>query len=348
MKGHHTNPLLRGLFVAFIVALSSKSFAQTISADPQADAGALCKAILAKSPPAPTDSGSFQSDCDSSAYYFGIGRPKDFVAARHCAYAELAKPSQTNSNIFAGPGVLSMIYANGEGTPRNTSLARRFVCESGWSAPAELHIRLDLLDQIDKSAKPPHFDICDTATSGLSQGWCQSVDSKITQIERDRKIEQLTSTLSPNAKAAFASLKKAETSYEQARSANEVDLSGTGRAAFEFEEEDSIADEFLANLRSLQHPPPSSHLDPKEADAKLNIAYALVRQKLPEEGLSFGKYGTVGFNGVQKTERAWLQLRDRWMDFVSTAYPSYPRDTFLASITLQRTHKLKSLLESAN
>lgn len=343
MKVHRTNLLLGWLFVAFAITLSLRSFAQTLSDDPQADADALCKAILAKSPPAPADPGTFKPDCDSSAYYFGIGRPKDLVAARRCAYAERAHPDDTSSNIFAGPGVLSMLYANGDGTPRNTALARRFVCEA-WSAPAELHIRLELLDQIDKSAKPPHFDLCDTATSGLSQGWCRSIDSRLARVERDRKIEQLTSALSPNAKAAFASLKKAEASYEQARSANEVDLSGTGRAAFEFEEEDSIADEFLANLRSLQMSAPSSLLDPKEADTKLNIAYALARQKLPEEGQSFGKYGTIGFDGVQKTERVWLVLRDRWMDFIGIAYPSYPREAFLAKIISQRIHQLNSLV----
>jgi uncharacterized protein YecT (DUF1311 family) len=338
--------MIRVLFVTFAIAFSTNSIAQTASDDPQADADAICKSILATSPPAHADAGSFKPGCDSSAYYFGIGRPKDFVAARHCAYAELTKPSSTNSNIFACPGVLSMIYANGEGTPRNTALARRFVCEA-WSAPAELHIRLDLLDQIDKSTKPPHFDLCDTATSGLSEGWCQSINSKSSRVERDRKIKQLTSTLSPPAQKAFAALQKAESAYEDTRARNEVDLSGTGRAAFEFQEEDSVADEFLANLRSLNQPPPSTGMNPRAADQQLNLAYASVREKLPAKaGEPFSsRYGTIGFDGVQKTERAWLQLRDRWMDFIHVAYPSYPSNIFLAKITSQRTQQLNSLVQ---
>ena len=335
------------VLLALMLGVVPNFVAQTPQSDPRANAQATCEQVLAKAPPAPDDAGNFGADCDSSAFYFGIGRPKDFVAARHCAYAELTKPSSTNSNIFAGPGILSMIYANGEGTARNTALARRFVCESGWSAPAELHIRLDLLDQIDKSAKPPHFDICDTATSGLSQGWCASIDSRKTDVSRSAKIAQLTSNLTPAGRTAFAALQKAEAAYELTRGDNEVDLSGTGRAAFSIEESEKVADEFLTNLRSLSQPPPSTSMNARAADQQLNLAYASVREKLPAKaGESFSsKYGTVGFDGVQTTERVWLQLRDRWMDFIHIAYPSYPSDIFLVKITSQRTQQLNSLVQ---
>lgn len=332
--------------LALLLSVSAVFNAQVSHSDPTAAADALCKQIIAAAPPAPADAGSFKSDCDSSAFYFGIGRPRDSVAARQCAFAERAKPSSTSSSIFAGPGVLSMIYANGEGTPRNTALARRFVCENNWSAPAEIHFRLNLLEQIDKTATPPHFDLCDTATSGLSQGWCQSIDSDLSRIERDRKIEQLVSNLPPDAKTSFASLKRAEATYELARAENEVDLSGTGRAAWEYEEEDTAADEFLANLRSLENPAPVSSAAPRAADEQLNLAYALVRKTLPPKEDLDSRFGTLSFDGVQKTERAWLHLRDRWMDFIRIAHPSYPSDVFLAHLIEQRTKQLRSLLPS--
>ena len=81
------------------------------------------------------------------------------------------------------------------------------------------------------------------------------------------------------------------------RAQNEVDLSGTARAAFEWQEEDSIADEFLANLRDLNQPSPSTSMNAGAADQQLNLAYASVREKLPAKaGESFSsKYGTVGF-----------------------------------------------------
>jgi uncharacterized protein YecT (DUF1311 family) len=167
------------------------------------------------------------------------------------------------------------------------------------------------------------------------------------RIQRDREIQQLVSGLSPEAKAAFAPLKKAELSYERTRAENEVDLSGTGRAAFEFQEEDEVADEFLANLRSLNQPPPSTSTNAQAADQQLNLAYASAREKLPPKaGESFAtKYGTIGFDGVQKTERTWLVLRDRWMDFIAIAYPGYPRDIFLTHLSEQRTKQLRSLLQ---
>src|ERR1700686_1514942 len=60
--------------------------------------------------------------CDSEALYYGFGRAPDPSAALECAYYERAHPDPTRGDPFAGPGVLAMLYANGQGVRRDYDL----------------------------------------------------------------------------------------------------------------------------------------------------------------------------------------------------------------------------------
>ncbi|MDQ2842835.1 MAG: hypothetical protein M3Y72_17710 [Acidobacteriota bacterium] len=73
------------------------------------------------------------SACNSEALYYGFDKPPNFAAALQCAYYERAHPRPSEGNPFYGPGVLSMIYANGKGAERDYRLAIRFSCENPWT-----------------------------------------------------------------------------------------------------------------------------------------------------------------------------------------------------------------------
>jgi uncharacterized protein YecT (DUF1311 family) len=313
---------------------------------PYDDTDAACKKILAAAPQPPANQGgAYQPNCDSTKYYFGIGHGIDYAAARQCAYAERSKPDTTDSSPFAGAGVLSMIYANGQGVPRNIPLARRLVCEAG-GAPAEISGRLDLLDKIAAAtAKPAHFDVCETATSGLSGGWCQSIDSRKSDVPRSKEIAAFKAALPAKAVAAFALLQKVEAHFEDLSSSNEIDLSGTLRAAFEQQHQDALRDQFLANLQSLEKPTPAAT---PNADAALNAVYARLRTKLPADQTAAntnpGDFGTINFAGERDTERIWLDLRNVWVNFIKLAKPQYPTATFTSVLTKQRAQQLQDIL----
>ena len=81
--------------------------------------------------------------CASYKPYYGIGGPVDFASARACAIAERNKINfDRNGNVdpdtpgadirgeISGVIVLTMLYANGDGVPRNPALAQRFACEA--------------------------------------------------------------------------------------------------------------------------------------------------------------------------------------------------------------------------
>jgi uncharacterized protein YecT (DUF1311 family) len=309
-----------------------------------------CDAILSKPLiPEPTLDPAFAPDCDSSSYYFGIGRPRDLVAARKCAYVERANPTTTQADMFYGPGILSMIYANGQGTPLDYALATRFTCEDNWAAPAELEDRLNILKQDETTQKPHPFDLCDTATSGLSEGTCASIDTRLHEVKRLNTLHFFSDKLPPDALPAFRALQSAEDTFDQLRSSNEVDLSGTGRAAFELMEQDKLRDQFVINLKRFSAPSITSPVSLPTADRRLNAAYTRVRQALPsadeQSNAATSPDGTITFDVVQKTQRAWLALRDAWVAFAKASHSRATPDQVAAILTVQRAHQLESLAQ---
>jgi uncharacterized protein YecT (DUF1311 family) len=305
---------------------------------------AACDAALAKPFTAPPLDAQFKLDCDSSAFYFGIGRPVDYTAARLCAYVERANPRPSIGDMFYGPGVLSLIYANGQGVAPDFALALRFTCEDDWAAPAELEGRLDILRQDIAVGAVRKFDLCDTATSGLSEGACADIDSRLSQARRRQKVQLIADQLPASAQPAFRALQSAEDAFDDLRSRHEVDLSGTGRAAFVLIERDKLRDQFLINLQRVAARRFTSPVPLKTADRSLNAAYRELKSSMPAKEMSDSPdYGTLGFDGVRQTQRAWLALRDAWVAFATALHGAAAPDQVAAVITEQRAHQLKSL-----
>ncbi len=340
---------MRARSIIILLAIGSISVGITAQMEKDGASKITCAAILAKPlTPTPSLDPTFTPDCDSSSYYFGIGRPRDYAAARKCAYVERARPIPSRADMFYGPGILSMIYANGQGVPPNFVLATRFTCEDNWAAPAELEDRLAILKHDEATSKVHPFDLCETATSGLSEGTCASIATRLKEVHRLETLRIFADTLPPPALRAFRNLQAAEDSFDELRSANEVDLSGTGRAAFELEEQDKLRDQFLINLKRFSAPRVDSPVALAAADRQLNAAYQRVRQYLPATEPPSPDFtspdGTINFAGVQNTQRAWLALRAAWVAFTQASHPTATPDQVAAILTMQRVHQLQSLL----
>ena len=280
--------------------------------------------------------------CNEQALYYGFtGTPK-FPAALQCGWYQYAHPQTSVGNMFYGPGVLSMLYANGEGVPRNYDLAIRLVCENPWAAPAELEGRVTHLKKMRDANTPDHFDLCDDATSGLSEGACEAISAGKHDSEREQKLSAIEEHLPAAALTQFAKLRTAEKAFEDARSRNEVDLSGTGRAAFEIAEQQKLSDQFLINLQrfSRKDIPLASTKDLALLDEQLNAVY----QQLLHAPASDWQYSTINPDGIRATQRAWLELADAWIAFARTAYPDLSSESVRAQLIRLRIHQLRSLL----
>jgi uncharacterized protein YecT (DUF1311 family) len=281
--------------------------------------------------------------CDSHKFYSGIGNKIDYAAARKCAWSErLAsqadiEPRFTTAGVFGGAAMLAVLYANGESVERNLPLALRFACEAG-GAPAEISIRLEHIESF--SAKTPKaatkFDFCDDITSGFMEGFCAAWGSELADQKRSVQLNAISAQLSPSQREAFGRLIKAEEAYSRAHAIGEIDLSGTARAMYQTDAEQTLRDDFLAALQSFESGryPEGSARTYRDADARLNAVY---RKAISNAEEHMKDYGSVQPDGIRDAERAWLKYRDAWITFVKLRYTSVPMESWLVLLTNDRT-----------
>ena len=282
--------------------------------------------------------------CDETALYYGIGDKPDYAAALQCGWFQRTHPQNTVGNMFYGPGVLTMLYANGRGVTKDYDLAIRFACENDWAADAEMAYRIGHLKYLrDGGAENSSFDLCDDITSGLNDGVCTNIKARMAEVTRSREVDRIVSGLSDSAKAAFPVLQAAERAFEKARVENEVDLSGTSRAAFQLVEEAKLGDQFLINLKRFGKGETSaaSEADVSVLDRKLNEAY----QRIQRSPAGKWEFGTIKPGGIRETERKWIALVDAWTKFSCVAYPNLSATGIRAQLIRLRLHQLQSLLQ---
>ncbi len=267
--------------------------------------------------------------CNAGDLYYGLGQPADYVKARQCAYATGDYPT------------LTMIYANAKGTPRNWELAIYFACKSGFSQ-GEIDGRVDHLVQLrDKNWQGADFDICDDITSGYMMGNCASRKERQAEAQRQAQLKALMASWNEADKQAWQNLQIATDKFFTARVSNEVDLSGTARAAMEIEEEATLRDDLITSLQNLSkgHLPAYNAESVGKIDRQLNQIYSEI-----EKNGDFSM-GTVDRAGVKKTQLMWLKYRDAWVAFGKVKYPQVNEDSWKTWLAEKRIKMLQDLAE---
>lgn len=265
--------------------------------------------------------------CKADDFYYGINQPVDFVKARQCAFA--------THNY----GVLTMIYANGKAVAKNWDLALLFACKAGF-APAEIQGRVKHLLQLkNKNWQGADFDICDDVTSGYMAGECASLQQKLNQVKRQQQFAVLSASWNLPEKQALSALHNSADSFFNVYIHNEVDLSGTARAALQIEEEDSLEDELVSSLKIFEndHLPKYSQEQALKIEQQLNQVYNEI-----ENNPDF-TVGTVTRLGIKKTQREWLKYQNAWISFGKIKYPQVDETSWKAWTAEKRLSMLQDL-----
>ena len=294
---------------------------------------AQCEALAAKPYPA-AHRGGKQAACSPVDLYYGIGTPADPVRARQCALAS----NGDDQPFREDRGVLMMVYANGQGVARDYALARKAACEAG-GAVAEVSMRLEHLGQMEAGKARGPIDVCDHATSGYMGGWCAKKSNDLKEQKQGAGFAKLIALWSAPQKQAFARLESRANDFFDVRSSEEVDLSGTARAAFSIREEARQRDDFRASVAAFEKGalPRDSDAEFARLDARLNAVYKQLRA-LPKS-----EYGSIGFDGIQRTQRSWLAYRDAWVAFGKVKYPKVTANAWRAYFTRKRIAMLEKL-----
>lgn len=315
----------------------------TLQAAGRIDVEALCMPWREVQVPA-ADMGDAAPGCDTMTLYYGPdGSGGDPVAARQCAYADRASG---DDKVFGGSATLMMLYANGEGVPRDLPLARRFACEYG-GATAEIQGRLDHLQQIEDGDVSARFDVCDDITSGYMAGFCVGREAGFAHEVRERDWQALQSDWTPVQRDAWRSLRTAADDYFQHAGSSEIDLSGTARAAFSVDARQTLEIQLIEDVQRFERGmrPTQTMADLAPADRALNAVYRSVRAQLQDgtAGREYSMFGTVTADGVRNTQRAWLRYRDAWIAFAATRWPNTATDAWRAWLTESRTAMLETI-----
>lgn len=292
--------------------------------------------------PASLDTGQLHGE-ESSKYYYGIGVPVDYARARRMAFVEFAAGKNYE---FCGAEVLLMLYANGFGVKRDLDLSIRLACGNVNGAGAEVEgrdVHLKALRSGDRLYfKSDTFDICDDITSGLMEGMCAGLVSEKEQAKRKAQLDSILSRWSAADLVAFRHLRAAATDYFETRSAYEVDLRGTARAALEIGESESLEVDFLDEIKHANscNFASSSQQDFDDADKNLNTTYRKLMRTWRDQ-----PHGGIEKSGIKSAQLAWLAYRDAWVEFVRVRCPSVTPETIKTMLTKQRVQQLEELEE---
>ena len=305
----------------------------------------------------PQDVGTASPGCDSRLLYYGQdgeGLKHDYLAARHCAYAERAASGDRHSafdgsdTAFGGSGMLMMLYANGRGVKPNLPLAKRLACEYG-GAPMEIEGRLRHLDDIARGTDQAPFDLCDDITSGMMMGFCAGRSGDFAAIRRNVRWTALQSSWPPIQREALATLRTRAKIYFDHVSREETDMSGSMRGVFATEAFETLDRALLDDITHLESSKrlAQNAADFAQADKSLNDQYrqTLATLAAGKRHDGFGDYGTITPEGVRATQRSWLRYRDAWVRFAAVRWPTIHADAWKAWLTTERTQALRALAQ---
>lgn len=152
-------------------------------------------------------------------------------------------------------------------------------------------------------------------------------------------MRDLTSRFTSSQQAAFDVLSKSQQAYARAHAAGEIDLSGSARAMYHIDAEDTLRDDFIEALRSFEagkFPNFAAGEYPK-ADTQLNAVY---RQVMNNAEAHKSDYGAVQPEGIRDAKRSWLKYRDAWATFAKLRYPAVQPKVWLTLLTNDRTSVL--------
>jgi hypothetical protein len=281
-----------------------------------------------------------EADCDSTAYYFGIGRDKDYSLARSCAYLERFKHVDQDGSLFTGPGILAMVFANGDGTPRDLDLARRFTCEIKEAAPEETLARLAVLDRMAATPKNAgHFDLCSTSKSGVTQNWCASIELRLKDARRYDELVKMVDGLTPQQQESFKVLQTAEQGYEAEHAEKEIDLTGTAAAALTLQERNRIRALFVSDFALFA-----------KKDFAEPVSLGVIQTHIDDDLASIQKIGprvfrntTLTVSGVQDTQAAWVKYVAAWRAYEAAVNPGVSGDAVETQLGRERLFHLHRL-----
>lgn len=269
--------------------------------------------------------------CEAYEYYYGIGRARDYVKARQCAFSQPAPDSGVSGEV-----ILMMLYANGQGVPRNPEIAKKAACSSGLSGD-DLKESIVALRKMQTPAMRTSktFDFCDVANSERSADLCYWVKSQVDIRKYESQLASKRRTWTRLQQSAFDELQKKWKVYIDFHADLEARRVGSDAAIHRRAVVAGEKSQFLESLLDFETGkyPTFGEEAYKAIDSNLNEKW---RAQITPAGLPENQ--TV--EGMRRTQRAWLAYRESWVKFAAYRYGRVLPDAWRAYFTQGRIIQL--------
>lgn len=267
--------------------------------------------------------------CDAPSLYYGVHDKVDFVKARHCALTQ-------TGNTFQGPGILAMVYANGQGVAKNYNLARKAAC----SASDDPHEVVEILDKLVRvEQEQGALDICENVWGESLTAGCMLVEANQRAVVRSAAMSTLTSKWPAEHTVALNSLLADLAKFADARAKAEV-VQGSHNGARSILGLVQGDDRFLSLLEEFESNQlrPVTQAERRALSKELSAVSALILKAAkahPQAGLTH--------DSLQQSAKAWAEYQDAWVKFSKVRYPKVSPDTVQGNLLTWRVTELQRL-----
>jgi uncharacterized protein YecT (DUF1311 family) len=289
-------------------------------------------------------------NCSAPRLYYGTTGKPDYAAALQCALADWPNKAYEDDFTTGSAGTLIMIYANGDGVPRNLEIALHAACIRARDNDDYDKLILDLL-KLKTDPSEPKFDFCEYKDLILDRNSndCDDIALELQAKHRDDALAKLMTRWTPQQRAAYEGMRKSQDAYVTAQ--NQIGnacLHGWGSTYAQPRMDNNLNDKLVEELTGFEQGqlPSSTRQDYLIADKTLNLDYAKVMGNLRQALKSPIDPSCPVFtepDDLQDSERAWIIYRDRWVVFAKTRWPQISADSWLTLLTQKRTEAINAI-----
>lgn len=266
--------------------------------------------------------------CSSLDLYYGFDGPADPVKARKCAYAEIDRGS---TFALSGRAILTMIYANGKGVPRNYDIALKLACAINDS-PGDAAGRIYELNRMKKSKVESRFDICSHSAAHELYEQCAILGARFDKIDRDKQLDDMIASWSAADQKAFRSFWAEVEKFSKAEATNAINLEST----FEIQEEVFWLNHVIDTIKQFEGGDLPKYSADEEKKAQEAEAAAYAKSQTGDKA----QWGTVTREGVKTSEEEWHRYENAWIAFGKQRYPKVTEDSWKAWLDQERAAML--------
>ena len=269
--------------------------------------------------------------CEAYQYYYGIGRRKNYVKARQCAFSQPVPESG-----FSGELILMMLYANGQGVSRNLELAKKAACNSGLAGD-DLKESIDALRTMAQPTKlaVQTFNFCDLVGTERSTDLCTWVKAQVDIQKYEPELATRRRTWTRLQQTAFDDVQKKWKIYIDLHADIEERRVGSDAALHRRAVLTIGKAEFLGSLLAFETgtTPGYDEESYKEIDSSLNEMW---RANVLPDLLS----GKPEAQRIRRAQRAWLAYMESWVKFAAYRYGGVSPNVWRAYFTTGRMYDL--------